>query len=60
MLRNKPRKTMAMRLDHGTDELEEVHGINAVHSGSVAEIKDCSFVTRKSCFEAVDRDLAAI
>ncbi len=24
----RPSKTMAMRLDHGTDELEEVHGIN--------------------------------
>ena len=33
---------------------------NAVHSGSVAEIKGGSFVTRKSCFEAFDPDLAGI
>ena len=33
---------------------------NAVHSGSVAEIKDGVFVTRKSCFQAVDPDLAGI
>jgi branched-chain amino acid transport system substrate-binding protein len=33
---------------------------NAVHAGSVAEIKDGDFVTRKSCFQAVDPDLAGI
>jgi branched-chain amino acid transport system substrate-binding protein len=33
---------------------------NAVHAGSVAEIKDGNFVTRKSCFQAVDPDLAGI
>ena len=33
---------------------------NAVHSGSVAEIKGGAFVTRKSCFEAFDPDLAGI
>jgi branched-chain amino acid transport system substrate-binding protein len=33
---------------------------NAVHSGSVAEIKGSAFVTRKSCFEAFDPDLAGI
>jgi len=33
---------------------------NAIHAGSVAEIKDGDFVTRKSCFQAVDPDLAGI
>ena len=33
---------------------------NAVHAGSVAEIKGDSFVTKRSCFEAVDPDLAGI
>jgi len=33
---------------------------NAIHAGSVAEIKDGNFVTRKSCFQAVDPDLAGI
>ena len=33
---------------------------NAVHAGSVAEIKDGEFVTRKSCFQMVDPDLAGI
>ena len=33
---------------------------NAVHAGSVAEIKDGDFVTRKSCFQMVDPDLAGI
>jgi branched-chain amino acid transport system substrate-binding protein len=33
---------------------------NAVHSGSVAELKDGAFVTRKSCFQAYDPDLADI
>jgi len=33
---------------------------NAIHAGSVAEIKGDGFVTRRSCFEAVDPDLANI
>jgi branched-chain amino acid transport system substrate-binding protein len=33
---------------------------NAIHAGSVAEIKDDGFVTRKSCIQAVDPDLAGI
>jgi branched-chain amino acid transport system substrate-binding protein len=33
---------------------------NAVHAGSVAEIADGKFVTRKSCFEMIDPDLAGI
>jgi branched-chain amino acid transport system substrate-binding protein len=33
---------------------------NAIHAGSVAEIKDGNFVTHKSCFQAVDPDLAGI
>lgn len=33
---------------------------NAIYAGSVAEIKDGNFVTRKSCFQAVDPDLAGI
>ena len=33
---------------------------NAIHAGSIAEIKDGGFVTRKSCFQAVDPDLAGI
>jgi len=33
---------------------------NAIHAGSVAEIKDGTFVTRRSCFQAVDPDLANI
>ena len=33
---------------------------NAIHSGSVAEIQGGDFVTRKSCFQAVDPDLAGI
>ena len=33
---------------------------NANHAGSVAEIVDGKFVTRKSCFQAVDPDLAGI
>ena len=33
---------------------------NAIHAGSVAEIKDGTFVTRKSCFQMIDPDLAGI
>jgi hypothetical protein len=33
---------------------------NATHAGSVAEIVDGQFVTRKSCFQQVDPDLAGI
>jgi branched-chain amino acid transport system substrate-binding protein len=33
---------------------------NAVHAGSVAEIVDGKFVTRKSCFPTLDPDLAGI
>jgi branched-chain amino acid transport system substrate-binding protein len=33
---------------------------NAIHAGSVAEIKDGAFVTRRSCFQVVDPDLAGI
>ncbi len=33
---------------------------NAIHSGSVAEIVNGSFITRKSCFEAIDPDLADV
>jgi branched-chain amino acid transport system substrate-binding protein len=33
---------------------------NATHAGSVAEIVDGKFVTRKSCFQQVDPDLANI
>ena len=31
---------------------------NAIHSSSVAEIVNGSLVTRRSCFEAIDPDLA--
>lgn len=33
---------------------------NAIHAGSVAEIVDGKFVTRKSCFEVKDPDLSVI
>ena len=33
---------------------------NANHAGSVAEIVDGKFVTKKSCFEVIDPDLAGI
>jgi branched-chain amino acid transport system substrate-binding protein len=33
---------------------------NAVHAGSVAEIVDGKFVTRRSCFQQIDPDLAGI
>jgi branched-chain amino acid transport system substrate-binding protein len=33
---------------------------NAIHAGSVAEIVDGKFVTRKSCFQMIDPDLAGI
>jgi branched-chain amino acid transport system substrate-binding protein len=33
---------------------------NATHAGSVAEIVDGKFVTRKSCFQMIDPDLANI
>ncbi len=33
---------------------------NAIHAGSVAEIKNGNFVTRKSCFQMIDPDLAGI
>ena len=33
---------------------------NAIHAGSVAVIKDGKFVTRKSCFQLDDPDLAHI
>ncbi len=33
---------------------------NAIHAGSVAEIKDGAFVTRRSCFAVLDPDYAGI
>jgi branched-chain amino acid transport system substrate-binding protein len=33
---------------------------NAIHAGSVAEVVDGKFVTRKSCFQMFDADLAGI
>ncbi len=33
---------------------------NAIHAGSVAEIVNGKFVTRKSCFQMIDPDLAGI
>jgi branched-chain amino acid transport system substrate-binding protein len=33
---------------------------NAIHAGSVAEVVDGKFVTRKSCFQMIDADLAGI
>ncbi len=33
---------------------------NAIHAGSVAEVVDGKFVTRKSCFQMIDPDLAGI
>ena len=33
---------------------------NAIHSGSVAEIVNGSLVTRRSCFETIDPDLADV
>jgi branched-chain amino acid transport system substrate-binding protein len=33
---------------------------NATHAGSVAEVVDGKFVTRKSCFQMIDPDLAGI